>query len=149
MKAYRVIPWLALLCTITVIAGLTNAVLTWNPYPADNAVIGFNVYSGPNSRAYDQTQFVAGVESTNFPLLLDDETPRFFAVTATNAGGLESELSREAVFAFTFAPPSPSGTNSVVLTVESSTGTNWRTLATATNDAGFFRLKITGPVNAQ
>lgn len=127
-------------------AGQTNVVLGWS-YPAGQNVVGFNLYHGPESRQYTQTQFIAGAESRTATATIADDAPTFFAVTATNAGGLESAFSQEAVFGWTFPVPRVTGTNSVLLTVEESDNptNHWHKLVNATNTAGFYRLKIEGP----
>ena len=75
-------------------AGSVN--LAWTP-TADSSVVGYNVYYGNASRGY-QTQIPVGTNSTAALSGLADATQYYFAVTAVNAFGVESDFSAEASY---------------------------------------------------
>jgi hypothetical protein len=75
-------------------AGSVN--LAWTP-TADASVIGYNVYYGNASRGY-QNQIPVGTNSTTVLSDLADATQYYFAVTAVDAFGVESDFSAEATY---------------------------------------------------
>jgi len=88
---------------------VTNSVeLQWKPSPSDN-VVGYNFYVGGLSGCYTN-YFVLGNESafvfyftrarTNYPTY-------YFAVTAVDVDGIESDFSNEATWSVVRPPPPP------------------------------------------
>lgn len=77
-------------------AGETNVSLAWDP-SADSGVVGYNIYYGNASGSYSQKVAVGNVTATTISGLTVGVT-YYFAATAVNAEGLESEYSNEAVF---------------------------------------------------
>jgi hypothetical protein len=75
-------------------AGSVN--LAWTP-TADASVVGYNVYYGNASRGY-QNQIPVGTNSTTVLSGLADATQYYFAVTAVDAFGVESDFSDEASY---------------------------------------------------
>ena len=67
--------------------------LTWDPNP-ESDLGGYRVYYGPTSRGYTNFQQF-GKANTNTVTGLLDNTPYYFAVTAFNTNGLESDYSNE------------------------------------------------------
>lgn len=59
-------------------------------------VVGYNIYYGTESRAYKKSPIQTGTETT-FKLSLPAGKRYYFAVTARDAAGNESELSEEVV----------------------------------------------------
>jgi hypothetical protein len=66
--------------------------LAWDPSP-DTNVIGYNVYLGVSSRVYTN-MFTVGM-ATNCGVILDFGSEYYFAVTAFNVIGVESDYSSE------------------------------------------------------
>jgi len=66
--------------------------LAWDPSPSTN-VIGYNVYYGVSSRVYTNL-FTVGM-ATNCGVILDFGSEYYFAVTAFNVIGVESDYSSE------------------------------------------------------
>jgi hypothetical protein len=73
--------------------GSYSAVLAWDRSP-DNDVTGYRVYYGPASGIYTNMIVVGNVTTNTVPGLTGG-VACFFAVTACNAGGLESDFSNE------------------------------------------------------
>ena len=105
---------LALLISLKSAASAQTVVtVAWNALN-DPAVVGYRVYQGTNSRAYTKATTVVNANQAQLPVL--DGTITFFALTACNANGFESDFSAETSFV--------SGTNSaaapiVILTAPS------------------------------
>jgi hypothetical protein len=72
------------------------ASLTWNA-GADTNVVGYLVYWGATSQSYTQSVDVGNVTSAPISTLSRGPT-NYFAVTAYNNDGVESDFSNEAVF---------------------------------------------------
>ena len=83
-----------------------NVRLTWAGSSSPD-VTGYNVYYGPESGVYPAMLSVAGATTVNVEDLPGGLT-YYFAVTAYNSSGLESELSNEASYSVPgLAPPGP------------------------------------------
>lgn len=78
--------------------------LAWDPSPSTN-VTGYNIYYGPNSRAYTNKVDVSNV--TNATLTLRYGTLYYFAATAYDGSGLESDFSNEVSYQFPYVPGAP------------------------------------------
>jgi hypothetical protein len=91
--------------------GASSVNLTWLPTP-DSGVVGYNVYYGNGSRSY-QNQIPVGNNLTALLSGLTAGTKYYFAVTAIDAFGIESDFSGEASYlmpgnqAPTISPISP------------------------------------------
>jgi hypothetical protein len=88
----------ALLCFLLSCFGASCATLEWDPNPEPN-VIGYRVYVGTSQRLYDQV-FDVGLSTT----FIIDNLPgltTFFAVSAYDSDGLESDLSEEVFYTLT------------------------------------------------
>jgi hypothetical protein len=72
-----------------------SVTLAWNQSSSTN-VVGYNIYSGLACGVYNSTVFVAGLNSTNTTLSgLAEGTKYYFAATAMDALGVESQFSNE------------------------------------------------------
>jgi hypothetical protein len=67
--------------------------LVWNAN-TDPDLVGYTVYSGTNSHVYNKSTYVGNVTS-NTPAALIPGTTYYFAITAKNTSGLESDFSNE------------------------------------------------------
>jgi hypothetical protein len=110
--------------------GSYSATLAWNRSP-DSNVIGYRVYYGPASGIYTNAIDVGNITTNTVPGLTGGVTC-FFAVTAYNALGLESDFSNE----ISYRPVDPgvririTPARQVVLTVTSQIGHTYEILAT-------------------
>jgi len=128
--------------------------LQWDP-PPDPSVTGYNLYYGVGSRSYTNKTAVGNV--TNATVQLPARNQQFyFAATAYNAVGLESDFSNEATYVTPrgVLPPGNLRTNVVQLAfgVEKSndpTGpwVEYATMGTDLTAPGFFRgvVRVTRP----
>lgn len=73
--------------------------LAWDPSP-DASVTGYRLYYGVNSATYTNSMTVGNVTNATITGLKDQQI-YFFAATAFDASGLESDFSNEA----SFSPP--------------------------------------------
>lgn len=126
-------------------APATNQVsLTWSPSPGSN-VAGYNIYYGFASRVYTNKLDAGPVTNFTVGNLSDDR--HYFAATAYNILGVESDFSEEV-----FWPPFPLTNVIVSVSAQSAAapsgpwldvpGSNFFT-ATNPPDQKFWRLKIT------
>jgi hypothetical protein len=88
-KSSRFIPALLALSSFSAQA----ITLTWDPSTSSN-IAGYIVYSGTNTSSYNTSNFVGNV-TTNVPSGLLEGLTYFFAVTAKDTLGLESDFSNE------------------------------------------------------
>lgn len=86
-------------------AGDQSVTLAWDPHP-DPTVKTFVVYYGTNSGSYTMATNVGNVTMATIRGL-NDGTQYFFAVTAQNGSGLESEFSNEVTNKIPPKPASP------------------------------------------
>lgn len=121
--------------------GLTAAIgasvkLEWTPTP-DASVAGYNIYYGGASRAY--TNQINAANNTNGSVygLVCGET-YYFAVTAYDASGVESDYSGEAVYIV----PSLPTTNIVTVSVPVLSATN---LNGPWSQEAVFQISYTNP----
>jgi endoglucanase len=88
---------LGVLCCFIFVAlsGFTMKAITlkWNANTEAN-LAGYTVYSGTNSHSYNKSNFVGNV-TTNTPTGLIAGTTYYFAMTAKNTSGQESDFSNE------------------------------------------------------
>ena len=80
-----------------------SAELTWTDSPDDN-VVSYNVYFGTESGVYFDVTNCPDISDVIIPGL-EDGTTYYFAVSAVDDAGNESELSNEAYY--TVPPPAP------------------------------------------
>ena len=90
------------------VVAASGVILTWNPSISSN-VIGYRIYYGLTSGVYNTTLAVPGATATNTTVTgLTAGTTYYFAATAMDSLGDESQFSNEAVYSVP--------TNSVVAT---------------------------------
>ncbi|MDW8308642.1 MAG: fibronectin type III domain-containing protein, partial [Verrucomicrobiales bacterium] len=82
-----------LICTAL---GAASVTLTWNPSPDPN-VIGYRIYYGVASRVYTNVVDVGNVTTATISNLVEGVT-YYFAATAYNILGMESDFSEEVAF---------------------------------------------------
>ncbi len=91
----------------TTLAG-QSVTLTWeNRGSAD--VVGYKIYSGTTSRAYDQVLVVGNTTTAIIPGL-DENTTYYFVATALDGAGNESDFSNETTVMVTATNPSLAAT---------------------------------------
>lgn len=74
------------------------ATLLWDANPASDNVTGYRIYHGLSSRAYDGVIDVGNVTIYSLTMHFVPTKPVYFAVTAYNADGLESDFSDEVTY---------------------------------------------------
>ena len=93
---FGVIVVLALISVCRVSKGVSSADLAWNPNP-DPSVAGYNVYYGGASRTYTNVLSVGNTTNVTINGLLEGRD-YYFAVTAYDASGNESDYSAETTY---------------------------------------------------
>src|SRR4030095_16997634 len=91
----RVLAGLIALCTLAPafsIHALQNVTLAWDANSETN-IAGYKLYYGTSSRAYTNVSDLGNVLSTSLALL--EGSTYYFAVTAVNTFGMESDYSAE------------------------------------------------------
>ena len=139
--------WTALVAAWAVVAGAQQVTLAWDA-SASGGVAGYRVYYGTNSRAY------FGVTNAGLVLTQAVALPHrgrwFFAATAYDTNGLESDFSSEVSWESKPTPPVMASETwaRVVPVLERSTNlaawssvTGEATWFPATNRAEFFRVR--------
>lgn len=86
----------AALLLLAVYAIADNVTLAWDP-STDPTVVGYNVYTGSQSRTYTNSTDAAADTSITISNLVPGVT-YYFAATAYTAAGLESDFSAEASY---------------------------------------------------
>ena len=76
--------------------GQTSVTLAWNSSTGTN-IVGYKIYYGAASRTYTNTNNVGNVTNATISSLISGTT-YYFAVTAYNTSGLESDYSTEVVY---------------------------------------------------
>ena len=71
----------------------SSVTLAWDPSPGSD-IAGYNIYYGPHTQVYTNTTPVGNVTNATIGGLLLGAT-YFFAATAVNTSGLESDFSNE------------------------------------------------------
>ncbi len=139
--------WTTLMLVWAAAAGAQRLTLAWDPSPSA-AVSGYRLYYGTNTRSY---QFVtnAGLVLTQ-SVVLPHRGRWFFAATAYDTNGLESDFSSEVSWESRPLPPAMVGQAWVRLAPVFGRSTNlaaWGSVTgevswlPATNCAEFFRVK--------
>jgi hypothetical protein len=137
--------WL-LLCAVAL--GTDVVTLAWDESP-EPTVVGYRVFAGTNSRAYFVVTNIAGRAQVTNEITVPFPAFWYFAVTATNAAGLESDFSAEVGYCFALEPPEVLAEPYVRLVPTAERSTNlltWEafplepTLVPATNAQEFFRV---------
>jgi hypothetical protein len=133
---------------VAAVLGAEVVTLAWDESP-EGSVIGYRLYAGTNSRAYFIVSNVVGRGNTTGRIEVPFPAVWHFAVTATNAAGLESDYSAEVVYPMTLPAPQLVAESYVRLTPRAERSTNrteWAelwlepTLLPATNAQEFFRV---------
>lgn len=93
MKSLRNLTFAMFLCSFAFV-GLAAELITlaWDRSPSDN-VAGYTLYYGPKPRTYTNVVHVGNALTVN--VQVDSLMPRFFAVTAYDSLGVESDYSDE------------------------------------------------------
>ena len=92
--------------------GVSNVTLAWDPSVSPN-VAGYNIYYGAASHNYTNTVSVGTATSVTISELIDNTT-YYFAATAYDTNGIESDFSVETnYFTSSFRPP-PTNTPPVI-----------------------------------
>jgi hypothetical protein len=87
---------LACLSACTLARAVSSASLQWD-LNTDPSIVGYNVYYGGESRSYTNVLSVGNLNNAMIPGLVEGKT-YYFAVTAYNASGEESDYSNETTF---------------------------------------------------
>jgi len=87
---------LACLSACTLAKAVSSASLQWD-LNTDPSIVGYNVYYGGASRSYTNVVSVGDTTTATIPGLVEGKT-YYFAVTAYNAFGDESDFSAETTF---------------------------------------------------
>ena len=112
--------------------GTNKVTVAWDPNPVSDAVTGYRVLYGTVSRVYSYTNTTATGSVTSSVISgLAGGVTYFFAVTAFNAYGLESDFSDE----LNYTPPSTLPVPTITLTSPAS-GTSYAAPAAITLAAG-------------
>lgn len=82
---------------------LLGALLVWNANTEPD-ISGYRRYQGTNPRTYSQWEYLGNTTTNKIPDLTHGQI-WYFAVTALNFSGLESDFSNEV--AYEFPPPEP------------------------------------------
>jgi hypothetical protein len=139
--------WTMLMLACAAAVGAERVTLAWDPSPSA-AVSGYRVYWGTNSRAYLWVTN-AGLVLTQ-SVVLAHRGRWFFAATAYDTNGLESDFSGEVSWESKPVPPVMAGESWVRLAPVFGRSTNLATWGSvtgtpswfpATNRAEFFRVK--------
>lgn len=77
--------------------------LTWDPSPWDTSITGYKMYRGNAPRTYDTT-FDVGLSNIYEITKIVPTVPYYWAVTAYNQDGIESDFSNEVIFAKEMPP---------------------------------------------
>ena len=138
--------WTTLLVAWASAAGAEQLTLAWDASASTN-VAGYRLYYGTNTRSY---QFVTNAgPALRQSVVLPHRGRWFFAATAYDTNGLESDFSNEAQWESKLTPPVMHGEPVVRLTPVFGRSTNlvaWGTVMgaptwfPATNRAEFFRV---------
>ncbi len=88
-------------------AGSSSVTLAWDPSPGPD-IVGYTIYLGTNSGNYSTSVYVGNATSATLSNLVAGAT-YFFAATATDSSGLESEFSNEVSYTVptVVVPPIP------------------------------------------
>jgi hypothetical protein len=116
-RARLLIQLLPIILASNALGAATGVTLTWDPN-TEADLAGYKLYSGTASGSYTNASDVGNLTS-NTVLGLAPGAEYFFAVTAVNTSGLESEFSNEVSYKFlldgTNAPPTLDPINDVIL----------------------------------
>lgn len=118
-----------------------GAILEWDRNPETN-VVAYRVYWGPASRAYNNVLTVTNITATVSNSMMAPGT-NYFAVTAVDDGGLESDFSDEVSARRRPMPPTRLVISNVVVLQQSGNLKDWTPVATnlisTSSNASFFR----------
>ncbi len=108
----------------------TSVSLAWNPSP-DTNVVGYRLYYGAVSGQYTNSVLVGSTSATTITGLVNGTT-YYFAITAHDAGGLESAFSNEVSYTVSFSRLQIAANTGaqMVLNIEGVTGQSYTIEAT-------------------
>ena len=130
------------------VLGVEVVTLAWDESP-EASVVGYRLYAETNAGSYFVVSPVAGRSNTTCTVELPFPAVWHFAVTATNAAGLESDYSVEVIYPMPLPAPQLVAESYVRLVPRAERSTNqesWEpvllepTLVPAANAQEFFRL---------
>lgn len=123
--------------------------LAWTASASVNTVVGYRVYYGASSRGYTNSSTIGNVTNITVTLDPNQQGIYYFAVTARDAAGLESDFSNEVAYMLTAtnAPPAPGDLSILKVTLQRSpdlvtwtTVTNFNAIYVGTtNGTKFYR----------
>lgn len=96
---------------ITSVQAGQNITLAWDPSPGSD-IAGYNIYYGAASGSYTNRVPVGNVTNATVKGLIEGST-YYFAATAMNTSGLESDLSNEVAYSAPGSPNQPPTLNSL------------------------------------
>ena len=96
---------ISLIISSAVYAGDQSVTLAWDANP-ESDIAAYIIYSGTNSGAYTQATNVGNITRATV-YGLEDGVTSYFALTAVNTAGLESDYSAEVSNVIPFKPVSP------------------------------------------
>ncbi|HEY5913415.1 MAG TPA: fibronectin type III domain-containing protein [Verrucomicrobiae bacterium] len=147
---------LALAAGVGSLAAAPRVTLAWDPSPSP-MVAGYRVYYGPSSRAYDRVVDAGNLTSATVSNLVPELT-YYFAATAYDVAGLESDYSTEISYTVPSRPPqlliTGRFTNAPIFTAIGAANStysiltsinlrHWTLLTNVTTDAdGFIQFKV-------
>jgi len=127
--------WTTLMLTWASAAGAQQLTLAWDA-SASSAVAGYRLYYGTNTRSY---QFVTNTDlMLTQAVVLPHRGRWFFAATAYDTNGLESDFSSEVSWESRPAPPVMAGKTWVRLTPVFGRSTNLASWGSVTGEATWF-----------
>lgn len=112
MAKQLLITALAFLCSL---ANAATVKLIWDRNPEPD-VIGYRVYTGNSSRSYDRIESAGNDVMFSVTNLVLGQT-YYFAVTAVNSAGLESDYSNEVVYTVPSKPSAPANPRALLESV--------------------------------
>ena len=127
--------WTMLMLACSTVAGAERLTLAWDPSPSAG-VVGYRLYYGTNTRSY---QFVTNAgPALRQTVMLPYRGRWFFAATAYDTNGLESDFSSEVSWEYRPLPPVMASESWVRLTPVFGRSTNLAAWGSVTGEATWF-----------
>src|SRR5690349_16967665 len=138
LRQWGALLWSCLLLLTPASMSALTVNLAWDANTEPN-LTGYNLYYGTSSGVYSNKVGVGKV--TSYSVTLPNGGPYFFALTAVNAEGLESDFSTEATYSGSNTAPTISGLSNVTGNEDTATGAMAFTVGDA--QTGLSNLQIT------